>query len=38
MELVDAAGALSDQVAAPLLQHRQHGRRVLWLQRLGVAR
>jgi hypothetical protein len=37
MELVDTAGALSDQVAASLLQHRQHGRRVLWLQRLGVA-
>ena len=37
MELVDAAGALADQVAAPLLQHRQHDRRVLWLQLLGVA-
>jgi len=37
MELVDAAGALADQVAAPFLQHRQHNRRVLWLQLLGVA-
>jgi transposase-like protein len=37
MELVDAAGALADQVAAPLLQHRQHDRGIVGLYRLGVA-
>ena len=37
MELVDATGALADQVAAPLLQHRQHDRLVLGLQLGGVA-
>jgi hypothetical protein len=37
MQLVDAAGPLADQVAAPLLQQREHDGHVLWLQLLGVA-
>jgi len=37
MQLVDGAGALADQVAAPLLQQREDHGHVLWLQLPGVA-
>jgi hypothetical protein len=37
MELVDAAGVLADQVAAALLQHRQHDRGIVGPYRIGVA-